>query len=282
MISSWIWSCARRNGPEPRHQPVRGERRPDRQLDHAAGLRAGRRHRGFGAQRRRRHRLDMFAELAALRGQRQAFVGAREQGNAELAFQFGDLAADRRMAGAQLARRRGETAGFGHRDEGLAQVPVHRLFPRRQCSLLNDHLFNIEQPRRPVQPYNGPQQVVPGRRFCGPAQQIKTSDDAFRAIAGRASKGGPNAVARFACQFARTAGGRLAAVHRVRARTRHRPVQGRNRRLVSGAERPPGRKARRMADPDRERARRIQGAAPGRRRSRPTRSTRSATPPTTG
>ena len=34
--------------------------------------------------------------------------------------------------------------------------------------------------------------------------------------------------------------------------------------------------------PDRERTRRIQGAAPGARRSRPTRSTRSATPPTTG
>ena len=46
-------------------------------------------------------------------------------------------------------------------------------------------------------------------------------------------------LARFACQFARTAGGRLAAVHRVRARTRHRPVQGRHRRLVSRAERPP-------------------------------------------
>jgi hypothetical protein len=40
----------------------------------------------------------MLAKLAALRGQRKAFIGAREQRNAELAFQLGDLAADRRMA----------------------------------------------------------------------------------------------------------------------------------------------------------------------------------------
>ena len=72
----------------------------------------------------------MLAKLAALRGQRKTFVGAREQGNAELAFQLGDLAADRRMAGAQLARGGGEAAGLGHRDEGLAQVPVHRLLLR--------------------------------------------------------------------------------------------------------------------------------------------------------
>ena len=117
---------------ELRHQPVRGERRADRQLDDAARLRAGRRHRGFRAQRRRRHRLDMLAKLAALRGQRKTVIGAREQGNAELAFQLGDLAADRRMAGAQPPRRRGEAAGLGHRDEGLAQVPVHRLLPRRR------------------------------------------------------------------------------------------------------------------------------------------------------
>ena len=74
---------------------------------------------------------------------------------------------------------------------------------------------------------------------------------------------GPNAVARFAGQSARTAGGRIAAVYRVRARTRHRPVQGRHRRLVSGAERAPGRETRRMADADRERAWRVQGAASG-------------------
>ena len=79
-------------GPKPRHQPVRGERGPDRQLDHAARLGAGRRDRGFGAQRRRRHRLDMLAKFAALRGQRKTVVGSREQGNAELTFQFGDLA----------------------------------------------------------------------------------------------------------------------------------------------------------------------------------------------
>ena len=40
--------------------------------------------------------------------------------------ELGDLAADRRMAGAQPARGGGKAAGFRHRDEGLAQVPVHR------------------------------------------------------------------------------------------------------------------------------------------------------------
>ena len=130
--------------PQPRHQPVRGQRRADRQLDHAAGLRAGRRYRGLGAQRGRRHRLDMLAQLAALRGQRQAVVGAREQPGAELAFQRGDLAADRRMAGAQLARRGGEAAGLGHRDEGLAEVPVHRRPPSVHIWIVI--LFNIEQP----------------------------------------------------------------------------------------------------------------------------------------
>src|SRR5712664_1367500 len=74
-------------------------------------------------------------------------------------------------------------------------------------------------------------------------------------------KGGLNAVARLACEYARTAGGRSAVVHRLRARARDRPVQGRHRRLVSGAERAPGREARRMAEPDRERTRRIPGAA---------------------
>ena len=44
---------------------------------------------------------------------------------------------------------------------------------------------------------------------------------------------------------------------------RHRPVQGRHRRLVPRAERPPGGKARRVAEPDRERTRRVQGAASG-------------------
>ena len=251
--------------PEPRHQPVRGQRRTDRQFDHAAGLRAGRRNRGFGAQRRRRHRIDMLAKLAALRGQRQTFVGAREQGDAELTFQFGDLAADGRMAGAQLPRRGGEAAGFGHGDEGLAQVPVHGAPAVVHC--LDSHLFNIEHQRPPVQPYN----AVASSKPAG-----------AEPLAGRNPEGGLNAAARLACQFARTAGGRLAAVHRLRARTRDRPVQGRHRRLVPGAERPAGRKARRMADPDRERTRRIQGAASRRRRSRPTRSTRSATPPTTG
>src|SRR5215218_7047029 len=71
----------------------------------------------------------------------------------------------------------------------------------------------------------------------------------------------PNAIARVACRYARTARGRLAAVYRLRTGTRDRPVQGRHRRFVPGAERPPGGKARRMAEPDRERAWRVQGAA---------------------
>src|SRR6267142_2668671 len=94
----------------------------------------------------------MLAEFSSLRGQRQAVVGACEQGNAELAFQFGDLAADGWMAGAELAPGGGEAAGLSHRDEGLAEVPVHRNPVHswnRPCSILNRSML-------PVQPYNAP------------------------------------------------------------------------------------------------------------------------------
>src|SRR5882757_407756 len=80
----------------------------------------------------------MFAEFAALRRQRKALVGTREQGDAELIFQCGDLAADRRMTGTQQARGRREAAGFGHRDEGLAKVPVHRRPPTGQAGMFNN------------------------------------------------------------------------------------------------------------------------------------------------
>src|SRR5262249_8287714 len=61
-------------------------------------------------------------------------------------------------------------------------------------------------------------------------------------------------------QPARAARARLAAIHRLRPRTRDRPVQGRNHRLVPRAELAAGREARRMAEAARERTRRIQGA----------------------
>src|SRR5205823_6333131 len=90
-------------------------------------------------------RLDMLAKFSSLRRQRQAFVGSREQFGAELAFQQRDVAADGRMAGAQLARRRGKATGFCCGDKGLAEVPIHRRLrdPRVVrlwcfgCSILN-------------------------------------------------------------------------------------------------------------------------------------------------
>ena len=72
-------------------------------------------------------RGEALARLKALAA--EPVVGAREQGNAQLIFQLGDLAPHRRMAGAQLPRRRCKAAGLGDRHEGLAKVPVHRLFP---------------------------------------------------------------------------------------------------------------------------------------------------------
>ena len=75
---------------------------------------------------------------------------------------------------------------------------------------------------------------------------------------------------------------RCAAVHHFRARSRDRAVQGRRRRLVSGAERAADGAARRVAGPDQGRA----GRATTRRirsgRRRRSRSTRSCTIPTTG
>ena len=107
---------------------MRGERGADRQFHHAAGLWPARRYRGLGAQRGCRHRLDMLAKFSPLRRQRQAFVGSREQFCAELALQQRDVAADGRMAGAQLARRRGKTSRLRDGDKGLAEVPIHRRF----------------------------------------------------------------------------------------------------------------------------------------------------------
>jgi hypothetical protein len=45
------------------------------------------------------------------------------------------------MAGMQPPRRGGEAAGVGDRDEGLAEIPIHR----RLRSNLNMHMFNIER-----------------------------------------------------------------------------------------------------------------------------------------
>jgi len=53
-----------------------------------------------------------------------------------------------------IAQCKAGIVGSFPRDEGLAQVPVHRrLSPL--CSFLTDHLFNIERPGRAVQSYNG-------------------------------------------------------------------------------------------------------------------------------
>jgi hypothetical protein len=54
----------------------------------------------------------MLSEFSSPRGQRQAVIGTREQGDAELPFQFGDLSADRWVARAELARRSGEAAAL--------------------------------------------------------------------------------------------------------------------------------------------------------------------------
>ena len=66
---------------------------------------------------------------------------------------------------------------------------------------------------------------------------------------------------RRAARPADPAGHRLADVHRVRPRPGRRPVRGRGRRFVPGAERPPGGPAGRLADRDRR--------AAGRRRPPP-------------
>src|SRR3954462_10499848 len=71
------------------------------------------------------------------------------------------------MAGAQPTRRGGEAARLGHRDEGLAKVPVHRQ-PWRYRSFLSYRLFNIEHVGHAVQPYNGDKKrrpaAPPGQR----------------------------------------------------------------------------------------------------------------------
>ena len=77
---------------------------------------------------------------------------------------------------------------------------------RSECSFLNDRLFNIEQPARRVQPYNGSQQerarpAAFAARRSKSINRRRVPDQAGRAL----RRERPNAVTRFARQYARTA-----------------------------------------------------------------------------
>lgn len=128
-------------GSQPRHQPVRRQRRSDRQLDRAACLAPAGGNGGLGPERGGCHRLCVLTQSAAIGGEHESISGTRQQLGPELRLQRRDLAADGRMAGVQPPRRGGEAAGIGHRDEGLAEVPIHR----RLRSNLNRRMFNIER-----------------------------------------------------------------------------------------------------------------------------------------
>ncbi|MGY4598963.1 hypothetical protein ACVWXL_006709 [Bradyrhizobium sp. GM22.5] len=88
-------------------------------------------------QRGRRHYLGVLAQRPSIRRQRKAVGGTRHQPGAELGFQRRNLAADGGMAAVQPARRAGEAAGIGDREEGLAKVPVHErpLFKSEKSSV---------------------------------------------------------------------------------------------------------------------------------------------------
>ncbi|MGX1334662.1 hypothetical protein AB7M56_009161 [Bradyrhizobium elkanii] len=110
---------------EARHQPVRGQGRADRQLHDAARLLAGGGRGRLRAERRRGHRFGVLAEFAAMRRQRQAVIGTREQAGPELLLERRDVAADGGMADAQPPCRPGKAACLRHRHECLAKLPVH-------------------------------------------------------------------------------------------------------------------------------------------------------------
>ncbi len=147
------------------------------------------------------------------------------------------------------------------RSQSIGVLAPRRLpavhFVKTVRSILNSH-------PAPVQPYNGPIRFAETNRFLQAISQTRSGPRPIRRLRGLALRRDEmNAVTRFACRHARTPRRGLAALHRVGPRAGHRPVQGRRGRLVPGAQCAPGRKARGMADPHRERARRIQGAASG-------------------
>ena len=117
---------------EPRHQPMGGECRANRQFDHAAGILTGRRCGGLGAQRRGGHYLGVLVKFPPLRCQRESVGGSRKQPSAKLRLKCRDLAAHGWMTGAQTARRPGEAPGIGNRDECLAQIPIHGVSSLRR------------------------------------------------------------------------------------------------------------------------------------------------------
>ena len=87
MISSCIWPCSRRNVPSRGISQCAANVAPIDSLTMPRAC-APVADSCFGAQRRRRHGIDVFAEFAPLGGQRKTFVGSRKQGNAELVFQL--------------------------------------------------------------------------------------------------------------------------------------------------------------------------------------------------
>src|SRR5467141_1763872 len=112
-----------------------------------------------------------------------------------------------------------------------------------RCSNLASRLFKIERSGPRVQLYNGWRRASPieAGRFAGRMLAIKDKRVARPAVGRSADtrrEDDSDAAARFACEYPRTAGARIAAVHCIRAGARDCPMQGRHRRLVPGVERP--------------------------------------------
>src|SRR6185312_1416762 len=117
----------------------------------------------------------------------------------------GWLERNRRAAAAKLPVSATATKVL-HRSQSIGSPAA----PQPHRSFLIDHLFNIERLERAVQPYNGRQQA----QASGFARPERSNQHQWmRAWPGRpcATQEEPNAASRFACQFARTAGGRIAA-----------------------------------------------------------------------
>ncbi len=112
-------------GADMRHQPEIRQRRPDRHLDHAACALARRAGGSFRFQRGLGHRFGALMKAPATGRQHQPFVGAHEQLGAKLLLQRRDLAADGRVAGAQLPGRAEIASGVDHGIEGATEIPVH-------------------------------------------------------------------------------------------------------------------------------------------------------------
>src|ERR1041384_3283239 len=161
MISSWIWSCARRNGPsfgisqcEASVEPIDSLTTPRACAPVADTAASARRAAAAPASTWSRNlRPCAVSERPSLERANRG-MPSWPSSSAILRPTVGWLERSRRAAAAKLPVSATATKVL-HRSQFIG-YPATAL---PLCSFLTDHLYNIERMERAVQPYNGQQQA---------------------------------------------------------------------------------------------------------------------------